>query len=152
MSALLITEIFPPTVGGSGRWFWEIYRRLPRRGVMVAAGVDPGQEEFDRTHDLRVVRLPLRIRPPGLMRPASLARYGRAVLGLRRLVRSERVKVIHCGCCLPEGVMAVILNLFHGIPYVCFAHGEEFEFVRTSRELTWLTRQVLSRAMLVVAN
>src|SRR5262249_61493840 len=109
------------------------------------AGAAPRQDEFDRTHDLRVVRLPLRIRPPGLMQPASLASYGRAVLGLRRLVRSERIKAVHCGCCLPEGVMAVALNALYGIPYVCFAHGEEFEFALTSRELTWLTRRVLNR-------
>ena len=29
MSVLLLSEIFPPQKGGSGRWFWEIYRRLP---------------------------------------------------------------------------------------------------------------------------
>jgi phosphatidylinositol alpha-1,6-mannosyltransferase len=28
--SLLLTEVFPPQVGGSGRWFWELYRRLPR--------------------------------------------------------------------------------------------------------------------------
>ena len=71
MSTLLVTEVFPPTIGGSGRWFWEVYRRLPRREVLIAAGVDPRQEEFDRSHDLRVVRMPLRIRPPGLLDPRA---------------------------------------------------------------------------------
>src|SRR5436190_1551916 len=41
--------------GGSGRWFWEIYRRLPREQVLIAAGENPRQDAFDRTHDLRVV-------------------------------------------------------------------------------------------------
>jgi phosphatidylinositol alpha-1,6-mannosyltransferase len=151
-TTLLVTEIFPPAVGGSGRWFWEVYRRLPRREVVVAAGVDPGQDEFDRTHDLRVVRLPLRIRPPGLMRPSSLAKYVRAFRVLRRVVRDEGVHAVHCGCCLPEGLLGLALKSACGVPYVCFAHGEEFEFASTSRELTWLARRVLSGASLVVAN
>jgi phosphatidylinositol alpha-1,6-mannosyltransferase len=149
---LLITAVFPPTVGGSGRWFWELYRRLPGHEVLVAAGVDPGQDEFDRTHDMRVVRLPLTIRPPGLMAPASLARYVRAVWELGRLVRSERIGRVHSGCCLPEGVMALALKAVHGTPFACYAHGEEFEYASTSRELTWLARRVLGHAAVVIAN
>src|SRR5215475_5459482 len=59
MSHLLLSENFPPRTGGSGRWFWETYRRLPRPGYVIAAGQDPRAAAFDRTHDLRVRRLPL---------------------------------------------------------------------------------------------
>jgi hypothetical protein len=38
---LLISEVFPPKTGGSGRWFWELYRRLPRDSYVIAAGEDP---------------------------------------------------------------------------------------------------------------
>lgn len=31
--ALLVTEVFPSQTGGSGRWFWKIFRRLPREQV-----------------------------------------------------------------------------------------------------------------------
>ena len=66
MSNLLISEIFPPKTGGSGRWFWEIYSRLPRHDVVIAAGEDPRQSEFDGSHDLRVTRLaPTRLIAPG---------------------------------------------------------------------------------------
>lgn len=149
---LLVTEIFPPIVGGSGRWFWEIYRRLPRRDVVVAAGVHPRQAEFDQSHDLNLTRVPLRIRPPGLLRPSSLLRYAVALRRLRRLARSERVEQVHVGCVLPEGVMALALKVMLGLPYTCYAHGEEFEFARSSRELTGLARRVLASASLVIAN
>ena len=51
LATLLVSGIFPPKTGGSGRWFWEIYSRLPRQNFLIAAGEDPRQEEFDRSHD-----------------------------------------------------------------------------------------------------
>ena len=47
MTTLLVSDIFPPKTGGSGRWFWEIYRRLPRESYLIAAGEDPRQDAFD---------------------------------------------------------------------------------------------------------
>src|SRR5205807_7831215 len=86
MTLLLVSDIFPPRTGGSGRWFWEIYRRLPRQQVVVAAGEHPRQEEFDRTHDLRVARLPLTLREWGLLSREGLRDYATAVGRLRCLV------------------------------------------------------------------
>jgi phosphatidylinositol alpha-1,6-mannosyltransferase len=152
MKILLVTEVFPPRTGGSGRWFWELYRRLPRGQVVIAAGADPRQDEFDRTHDLAVARLPLTFRSWGVCGPRSLWNYGRAVRRLHRLVRTERVGVVHAGRCLPEGLLARALKAWHGLPYVCYVHGEELYYASTSRQLTWLTRGVLSGADRVIAN
>src|SRR5438132_13155911 len=102
MKTLLITQIFPPEVGGSGRWLWEIYRRLPREDYMIVAGQHPRQREFDRSHDLRLVRQPLAFSTWGLVSPAGLCQYGRLACRLRHLVRAEHVDVLHAGKCLPE--------------------------------------------------
>jgi phosphatidylinositol alpha-1,6-mannosyltransferase len=152
MTALLITEVFPPRTGGSGRWFWEIYRRLPREEVVVAAGEAPGHEAFDRTHDLRLVRLPLALRSWGLRGWREVRAYWRPVRALRRLIRSEGVRAVHCGKCLPEGLMALALKCWTGVPYICYVHGEEMKFTTTSRELSWLTRRVLRGAEFLIAN
>ena len=78
---LLISENFPPKVGGSGRWFWEVYRRLPSEEILIAAGEDPRQEEFDATHDLPVVRVPLRLESWGICDPRGLRGYARGCGG-----------------------------------------------------------------------
>ena len=58
-----------PGIGGSSRWFWEIYRRLPRDQFLIAVGRGPcSQDEFDRTHDLRLVRMPLDLVAHGAIR------------------------------------------------------------------------------------
>jgi phosphatidylinositol alpha-1,6-mannosyltransferase len=152
MSTLLITEIFPPKTGGSGRWLWEIYSRLPRADFVVAAGEHPRQTEFDRRSNLRLTRLPLTLPGWGLCSPRSLRGYWRALRALRRLVRDERVGAIHCGRCLPEGLMALTLRVWYGIPYVCYVHGEEINYATISRELSWLAGRVLRAADFVIVN
>src|SRR5436309_14381253 len=86
MGRLLVSEAFPPAHGGSGRWFWEVYRRLPREDYLIAADEHPRQDEFDRTHDLRVVRLPLAMRAWGLRSWAALSGYLTRARRLRRLM------------------------------------------------------------------
>jgi phosphatidyl-myo-inositol dimannoside synthase len=152
MSLLLVTEIFPPRIGGSGRWFWEIYSRLPRDEVAIAAGTAPGEEAFDRTHDLKVQRLDLTMRSWGVCGVESFASYGRSIRALRKLARARNVRTLHCARCLPEGLMALALKFTSGLPYVCYAHGEELNFASASRELTWLARRVFNASRFVVAN
>jgi phosphatidylinositol alpha-1,6-mannosyltransferase len=152
MSILLVSEIFPPRSGGSGRWFWELYRRLPREAVVIAAGEDPRQEEFDRGHDLHVVRVPLTMSAWGLRSFRGLTGYGRVLRRLIPLARAERVSRVHCARCLPEGVMALALKWCLGLPYLCYVHGEDVNEASTSRELRWLAGRVLWGADLVVPN
>jgi phosphatidylinositol alpha-1,6-mannosyltransferase len=76
--------------------------------------------------------------------------FWRTLRQLRQLVVDEGVTCIHCGKCLPEGLLALALRSWKGIPYTCHVWGEELGFARTSRELTWLTRRVLHGARHVV--
>lgn len=149
---LLLSEIFPPKTGGSGRWFWEIYRRLPRQGVMVAAGTDARADVFDRGHDLRVVRTPLSMNRWGVRSWSELRGYVRAYRAVRRVVRDNQVGQLHCGRLLPEGWIAWLMKKSHGLPYVCYVHGEETNYGVASRELAWMMRRVIRSADYLIAN
>jgi phosphatidyl-myo-inositol dimannoside synthase len=149
---LMISEVFPPRVGGSGRWFWELYRRLPREAVLIAAGQSAHAEEFDRSHDLRVTRLPLTFTTWDILSLRGLRQYAAAARLLDALVKRDRPDVLHCGKCLPEGLLAWLVKQRRGTPYLCFVHGEELTLARTSRNLNWLTRHILRGAERIVAN
>jgi phosphatidylinositol alpha-1,6-mannosyltransferase len=129
-----------------------VYRRFPREDFVIAAGTDPRQEEFDSEHDLRLSRIPLSFTTWGIASARGLGQYLKAAYRIRRLARSGRVERIHCGKCLPEGLIAWLLKLWCGLPYVCYVHGEEMSVATSSRELRCLTRRVLSGAQFVVAN
>jgi phosphatidylinositol alpha-1,6-mannosyltransferase len=148
----LVSDIFPPKTGGSGRWFWEIYRRLPRDSFVIAAGEDPRQSAFDREHDLRVKRLPLSLRSWGIVSLEGLRGYARSIHRLRRLIAAQRISMVHCARCLPEGVMALALKLCWGVPYACYVHGEDVATAHDSREHRWLADRVLHGASYAIAN
>lgn len=151
-ATLLISDIFPPKTGGSGRWFWEIYRRLPRAEYLVAASEHPDAPALDAAHELRVVRLPLEMRSRAVSNRASLTHYLRTARAVRRLAKQEGVRMIHAARPLSEGLVARLVKLRTGIPYCCYTHGEDINVATTSRELKWLTRRVLRSASAVIAN
>lgn len=150
MKILLLSQVFPPQTGGSGRWFWEIYRRLPREMVRVVAGDYAGAAAFDATHDLNIERVRLDFPCLGIASFGGLRRYLSLAWRLRRRVRAERIDAIHCGCTWPEGVAAWLVKQMTGTPYLVYVHGEELSF--PSRELAWLRRKVLGGAAMVAAN
>src|SRR5437660_1006835 len=86
---LLISENFPPRTGGSGRWFWEIYRRLPREQVVVADSHNTERILLDEWH-LAAERV--RVLYPGVdterfvPAPRDYAVRGRLGWGERRVV------------------------------------------------------------------
>jgi len=152
MKILLLTEVFPPRTGGSGRWFFEIYRRLPREMVVIAADNAPDCEHFDRRHNLHLVRMPLGFAGWGLARVRSFGQYYRAYRRLASLIRTEGIESIHAGKSLPEGLLAWLMRRRLGLPYTCYVHGEELNLAEGSREVRFWTRRVLRGAERVIAN
>jgi phosphatidylinositol alpha-1,6-mannosyltransferase len=152
MKSLLITEVFPPQTGGSGRWLYELYRRLPAGSASVAAGEYAGAEEFDREQALRIERMPLSWANWGFFSPRGSSQYWGAMRRLMKRVQAERPQAIHCGKVLPEGWLAWMIKLRTGLPYWIYVHGEELAYGKQSRELGWMMRRVFAAASGVIAN
>ena len=149
---LLLSEIFPPKTGGSGRWFHEIYSRLPSEHVVIAAGDDPRADEFDATHSMNVERLPLTMPEWGVRSWTAARSYWSLFRQLKSIIRREQITTLHCGRCLPEGWLAYLLKKLCGVPYISYVHGEDVESASTSRELTWMAHRILGNADFLVAN
>jgi phosphatidylinositol alpha-1,6-mannosyltransferase len=79
-------------------------------------------------------------------------RYARAIPALAGVVKNCKPDILHCGKCLPEGLLAVAIKRWKGIPFACYVHGEEVALARTTRELAYLTRVVLRSATTIIAN
>lgn len=152
MKTLLITENFPPKAGGSGRWFWELYSRLPVEQFQVLAGQDSQAVEFDEKASMVINRDELTSVEWGLASVIGFKFYVRQFFRIRRLIKTEKITELHCGRVLPEGVIAWLLNLFTGIPYVCYVHGEDLETAKSSREQHMMCGQVIKRAKTIICN
>jgi phosphatidylinositol alpha-1,6-mannosyltransferase len=109
---LLVTNDFPPKVGGIQSYLWELWRRLPPDEVTVLTTPYPGAAEFDRAQPFRVVR----DRNKVLLPTPGLA--GR----IDALAREIGAGVIFLDPALPLGALGPRLR---SAPYVAVLHGAE---------------------------
>ena len=70
MKHLLVTNDFPPKIGGIQSYLWEFWRRLPPDEAHVLTTSYPGAEAFDAASPIAIHRTPERV----LLPTASLAR------------------------------------------------------------------------------
>jgi phosphatidylinositol alpha-1,6-mannosyltransferase len=138
---LLVTNDFPPKVGGIQSYLWELWRRLdPERFVVLTASSDPGAVEFDRqaaTLGIRILRAPNRV----LLPTPGTARLVRSV------ARAAGARAVVLDPALPLGLLGPGL----GLPYAVVLHGAEVTVPARLPGTRNLLRQVLCRASLVVA-
>jgi phosphatidylinositol alpha-1,6-mannosyltransferase len=150
--ALLLSELFPPDVGGSAVLFEGIYSRLPDAEVTVLThGAGEGPWRPQEAGPLRVFRHPLATKRWGVRDIAALHHHFGVARRVRELV-PRRHSVVHCARALPEGLAALFSRLSGGPPYVCWAHGEDLATALLSREFTFLTRMVFARSAAALAN
>ena len=113
---LLVTNDFPPKVGGIQNYLWDLYRRLdPSSYVVLTATSDPGAAAFDAAQAARGVRIE---RVPGsiLFFPTPAARGA-----VRTCAREHEVDLVLLDPALPLGLLGPSLDL----PYGVFLHGAE---------------------------
>jgi phosphatidylinositol alpha-1,6-mannosyltransferase len=146
---LLLSQFFPPAIGGSANLLANVYQRLGRRVTVVTdAGSSPSPDGPTGSLDVNHARLAT---PHwGLANPAGTLHHLRTASLVRRLARGRAV--VHCARVLPEGVAAWLASRAGGPRYVCWSHGEDLATAGTSRELTLVTRLVLRGAARALAN
>jgi phosphatidylinositol alpha-1,6-mannosyltransferase len=136
---LVVTNDFPPRIGGVQQYVWNLVRHLPPDRVAVLAPNWPGWREHDASQPFPVHRRPTRFLWP----TDHLARRVRAV------AREHNAEVVLFGHGLPLALLAPALTRT-GIPCVVLTHGAELWMARMpgTRELL---RRALSRAREVTA-
>ncbi len=145
---VLLSEVFPPAVGGSATLFWNAYGLVSSRVTVLTGGPRPSREEDGA---FSVWRSPATANGWGVMNPASLWHHLARARGLRQAVGAGPA-VVHCGRALPEGLAARLAFPRARTPYVCWVHGEELAYMRSSRELHGLGLHVFRRAAGIIVN
>ena len=111
---LLVTDDYPPRVGGIQRTLHSLVRELPGDRVSVLAPAWPGSEEFDAAEPYEIHRAPKYMWPTR----ATRAR-------LHDAVRASGAEVALFGDVLPLGVYGPLLAK-QGVPYLVAAHGFDY--------------------------
>lgn len=134
---LLVTNDFPPKVGGIQNYLWELWRRLPPEDVVVHTTPYEGADAFDAAQPFTVTRS----REPWLLPGPHLVRR------VRRLAQNHAVDLVVIDPALPAGLIGPRLNL----PYAVIVHGAEVAIPARLPGTRRLLRTVLDGAVGVIA-
>ena len=134
---LLVTNDFPPKVGGIQNYLWELWRRLPPEDVVVHTTPYEGADAFDAAQPFAVTRS----REPWLLPGPHLVRR------VQRLARSHAVDLVVIDPALPAGLIGPRLDL----PYSVIVHGAEVAIPARLPGTRRLLRRVLDGAAGVIA-
>ena len=141
MTHLLVTNDFPPKVGGIQAYLWELWRRIdPETFVVLTANSHPDAAAFDReqaARGIRIERVPGRILVP----TPQLAQR------IRETARRVGAGLVVVDPAFPLGVVGPHL----GLPYAVLLHGAEVAFPGRLPASRGLLAHVLRRSSLVVS-
>ena len=134
---LLVTNDFPPKVGGIQNYLWELWRRLPPDDVVVHTTPYQGSATFDAQQAFTVIRS----REPWLLPGPHLVRR------VNRLAKRHDADLVVIDPALPAGLVGPRLDL----PYAVVVHGAEVAIPGRLPGVRRLLRDVLDSAAGVIA-
>ena len=134
---LLVTNDFPPKIGGIQNYLWELWRRLPSESVTVLTTPYRGAAAFDAAAPMRIVRT----REPVLLPHRGL--MGR----IRSLADEVGAEMVLLDPALPLGALGPRLGLSYGV----VLHGAEVAIPARLAGLTTLMAHVLRSSSLVIS-
>ncbi len=136
MATLLVTNDFPPKVGGIQSYLWELWRRLPAGRASVLTTPHDGAAAFDAAAPLPVTRT----REPVLLPHPGLSSR------IRRHARRQSASLVVLDPALPLGWVGPHL----GLPYAVVLHGAEVTVPASLPGLDRLLGRVVRGASLLV--
>jgi phosphatidyl-myo-inositol dimannoside synthase len=137
MHHILVTNDFPPKLGGIQTYLWELWRRLPADSFTVVTPDHPGADDWDREQPFAVQR----IRTPVLVPGPALARTVNELAGRTNADLVLLDPVVH------TAPLAGRLE----VPYGVVVHGAEVVVPAAVPFAQLLVRRSLRGASLVVA-
>lgn len=137
MKHLLVTNDFPPKVGGIQNYLWELWRRLPAEDVVVFTSKHRDSAAFDAEQPFQIIRHTKSV----LLPTPSVAKR------INELAKQVGAEFVLLDPALPLGAVAKHLDL----PYGIVVHGAEFVLPSKVPLLRRRLAKVMDGASVVIA-
>ncbi len=134
---LLVTNDYPPKLGGIQSYLWELWRRLPPDDVVVYTTPYAGTDAFDLAQDHAIIR----------SREKWLAPYPWLPRRIDEVARRCGAEFVVLDPAVPLGLIGPHLEL----PYAVVLHGAEVTVPGRLPGARWGLARVLNGAQLVIA-
>ncbi len=135
---LLVTNDFPPKIGGIQNLLYEWWRRLPSAGFAVLTSPYSGSKQFDaaQSFEIRRTREPVLLPHPLLVRK------------INKMAKQVGAELVVLDPALPLGLIGPHLNL----PYAVVLHGAEIVVPGRLPVVSRLLSRVLNNAEFIIAS
>jgi phosphatidylinositol alpha-1,6-mannosyltransferase len=135
---LLVTNDFPPKIGGIQNLLYEWWRRLPSESFAVLTSPYSGSKQFDavQSFEIRRTREPVLLPHPLMIRK------------INKMAKQIGAELVVLDPALPLGLIGPHLNL----PYAVVLHGAEIVVPGRLPVVSRLLSRVLNNAELIVAS
>jgi phosphatidylinositol alpha-1,6-mannosyltransferase len=135
---LLVTNDFPPKIGGIQNLLYEWWRRLPSESFAVLTSPYSGSEQFDaaQSFEIRRTREPVLLPHPLMVRK------------INKMAKQVGAELVVLDPALPLGLIGPNLNL----PYAVVLHGAEIVVPGRLPVVSRLLSRVLNNAELIIAS
>lgn len=141
MRHLVVTNDFPPKVGGIESYVRGLCAGVAPEDVVVIAPARPGHEAVDRSLPYTVLRL----------RGQYMRASGRVAKAVTETVRTHGVEAVHFAHALPLGRLGSRVRKSAGVPVTIFTYGSEILVPGRMPFVRRALRKVLTEADLVFA-
>ncbi|MBU0612749.1 glycosyltransferase family 4 protein [Patescibacteria group bacterium] len=145
LKTLLITTDFPPRIGGVAEYLSQISSRLPSSSISVFAQPEKDSGKFDSEQHYRIYRENFYFTSHFIWPKWLLLLFS-----ARKLIKKDGFQQILVGQILPVGTVALLINLFFGIPYVVSTHAMDITILSNSRKKTRLAKEILKHSRQIV--
>lgn len=135
---LLVTNDFPPKIGGIQNLLYEWWRRLPSESFAVLTSPYSGSKQFDAAQSFEVRRT----REPVLLPHPLMIRK------INKMAKRIGAELVVLDPALPLGLIGPHLNL----PYAVVLHGAEIVVPGRLPVVSRLLSRVLNNADLIIAS
>ena len=135
---LLVTNDFPPKIGGIQNLLYEWWRRLPSESFAVLTSPYSGSKQFDaaQSFEIRRTREPVLLPHPLMVRK------------INKMAKQFGAELVVLDPALPLGLIGPNLNL----PYAVVLHGAEIVVPGRLPVVSRLLSRVLNNAELIIAS
>ena len=135
---LLVTNDFPPKIGGIQNLLYEWWRRLPSESFAVLTSPYSGSKQFDaaQSFEIRRTREPVLLPHPLLVRK------------IKKMAKQVGAELVVLDPALPLGLIGPHLNL----PYAVVLHGAEIVVPGRLPVVSRLLSRVLNNAEFIIAS
>lgn len=118
---LIITNFFPPAIGGIEKYFEQVCSRLPAEKVVVLTSNNAAAAESDKGKLYKIIRTDFFSgKYPPRWKPLKKI--------IKKIIKEEGIEVIIFGHFHPYA----LLGRSFGLPYYIFGHGTDIRQIKTS--------------------